>query len=518
MGYRKKDRIEEIIAQVKATVMPTEIIPVTQKIGKTWSGPCPFHGGKSKGNFMVSNDLRIYKCFNCGQAGDVIRYYALEHNYDYCTGGLELALRENIISNDEYNELTKRKMNKNDIIKLERKNMDEVIKKTKTLRNEKADNRILNRVYRLFIDTIKNSYDGNMLSEDHLNYLKGRGLSEEDIKETEYFTFPTCRKYTKVKNDFFEAVKNHEKLGKLDILTKIPGFYYDEKRGEYDFTRAECIGIPIKNERREIIAIQQRYDKVEEGSSRYRWFSSSFAETGSSPGAPIETIIPKKIKNSTIMITEGHFKAKKLAKQFNSISLSVAGVQSWRPVIKVIANLRNKYKITNIFIVFDADMCTNLGVLRPALELGNILFHQLSSNTIIVEDDYYKLNSTEVSEDNNLINFLLWDEDLGKGIDDFLENGYTPQNLDKVSLYNMVHYSSNYVSILLNKHQKELSDIYKTEFNPEGHPITVNQIKLWLTDYYKVFRDIPDEEKREVFEDVILNNLPHFKNLDKKGA
>ncbi len=41
--------------------------------GKNYKGLCPFHGEKSP-SFMVSPELQMYKCFGCGESGDVISF------------------------------------------------------------------------------------------------------------------------------------------------------------------------------------------------------------------------------------------------------------------------------------------------------------------------------------------------------------------------------------------------------------------------------------------------------------
>lgn len=44
-----------------------------KRAGRTWRGPCPLHGGEGP-NFSVDPAKNVFKCFTCGEAGDVFSF------------------------------------------------------------------------------------------------------------------------------------------------------------------------------------------------------------------------------------------------------------------------------------------------------------------------------------------------------------------------------------------------------------------------------------------------------------
>ena len=67
------DHIKE---QVKSTADIVEVVSDHVKLkrsGNGFTGLCPFHNEKSP-SFHVSPHLGIYKCFGCGESGDVFSF------------------------------------------------------------------------------------------------------------------------------------------------------------------------------------------------------------------------------------------------------------------------------------------------------------------------------------------------------------------------------------------------------------------------------------------------------------
>ncbi len=66
------DQVEEIKERVNIADIIGERIEL-KKAGKNFKALCPFHQEKTP-SFMVSPELQIYKCFGCGESGDVFSF------------------------------------------------------------------------------------------------------------------------------------------------------------------------------------------------------------------------------------------------------------------------------------------------------------------------------------------------------------------------------------------------------------------------------------------------------------
>ncbi len=64
--------VEEIRARADVVELIGEYVSL-KRSGKSYRGPCPLHGGDGA-NFSVDPDRQIFKCFVCGEAGDVFGF------------------------------------------------------------------------------------------------------------------------------------------------------------------------------------------------------------------------------------------------------------------------------------------------------------------------------------------------------------------------------------------------------------------------------------------------------------
>ncbi len=105
------DQIEEIKGKIDIVELISEYITL-KKAGRNYKANCPFHGEKTP-SFMVSPQLQIFKCFGCGESGDVIKFLQLYERMDFVEALEFLAKRVGITlkrTRPSGNELIKRKI------------------------------------------------------------------------------------------------------------------------------------------------------------------------------------------------------------------------------------------------------------------------------------------------------------------------------------------------------------------------------------------------------------------------
>lgn len=401
---------------------------------------CPFHNDRHIGSFSIKKNR--FQCYSCGEEGSIIDFVMKFDGLDFPNATIEAAHDLEIISDDVYKNLRQKNAQGATYVK------KEVIKE---VRNQIADKDFLDKVYSLFAkgnEWLKKP----KLSKKHLEHLQNeRHISLEEIKARGFFTFPS----TYVLSHIIKALDD-EGIEE-ESLYHVPGFFYDVKREVISFLSLRNnsgIGIPIRDTDGKIIGIQIRLDTVKEGEQRYIWFSSSFAVSkdftgGTSPGVPISVCYPMGSSLShldvspVIFITEGYFKAIKLAETFHSVALSVQGVHNWREIPYILDTLKKANpKFRHIYIMYDADMSYKSGVLQPAIKLGLSLTNLNFSDCKVDVENILTINRKERPKVSTFydgflkvekylranagifkfnIVYCLWDADRGKGIDDFLE-------------------------------------------------------------------------------------------------
>ncbi|MEN8143360.1 MAG: DNA primase [Gemmatimonadota bacterium] len=66
-----------------------------KRTGRTWRGPCPLHGGEGP-NFSVDPGRGIFKCFVCGEGGDVFAFFMKHSGFDFPSAVRHVAARVGI--------------------------------------------------------------------------------------------------------------------------------------------------------------------------------------------------------------------------------------------------------------------------------------------------------------------------------------------------------------------------------------------------------------------------------------
>lgn len=147
-----RDLIDEVKNRCDIVSVISQYINLKSS-GSNYSGLCPFHNEKT-GSFHVNQKKQIYKCFGCGEGGDVINFVMKIENLDFIDAIKLLAQKNGIEFKTNLSEADKAKM--------------ESIKLMQDIHLQAA------RFYFANLTKSKNAgYD----------YLKRRGLSDKTIKK-----------------------------------------------------------------------------------------------------------------------------------------------------------------------------------------------------------------------------------------------------------------------------------------------------------------------------------------------
>lgn len=144
---------EDVIQKVKEQNNIVDIISEKVKLkraGKNYTGLCPFHNEKTP-SFSVSPERQIYKCFGCGEVGNVITFVMKTQNVAFPEAIKTLADRANIeFEND-----------------------------SDRTRNDNYD-----KVYKINIEAAK-YYFNNLFDKKNealLNYFLNRGITKKTVR------------------------------------------------------------------------------------------------------------------------------------------------------------------------------------------------------------------------------------------------------------------------------------------------------------------------------------------------
>jgi len=85
-----KPFVESLKQRVSIVDIIGRSVPLKPK-GKQFWGCCPFHHEKTP-SFAVTEEIGIYKCFGCGEGGDIITFMMRHHNMQYIDAVRELAI------------------------------------------------------------------------------------------------------------------------------------------------------------------------------------------------------------------------------------------------------------------------------------------------------------------------------------------------------------------------------------------------------------------------------------------
>ena len=391
---------------------------------------CPFHDDKTTGSFHYDDQKNWFKCFSCETSGDGVNFIEKLEGKKFSEAVLELSAEYGIMSKDDYKRYTGIDFDKtikdyNPIVLLDK------------IDKERSEPEITDFVFKEIISFAP-------LSSEHKQYLLGRGLTEKQIVDGGYFTLPQDKTAIEkaintpvFKKELENTCRSIDWKKPYDISKlRIPGLYTDTK-GNFHLSNQFGLGIPIRDVTGKTQAIQIRKDKVEPGEVRYLWWTSGRLERGATPGCPVDVQIPRRdgkivLKDHSLLISEGHFKAQVLAGARRAVSISVQGVQNIKELDTQLRALFDNpsLRFDKVKIFYDMDICKNKNIFTALCNLyddlnGPELYKSIAMDKDVGPDgkiEHFPLPFVKYNKVRD-IEIELWNPKVGKGADDYIEAG-----------------------------------------------------------------------------------------------
>jgi len=316
---------EDVIRKIKEQNDIVDVISESVKLkrtGRNYIGLCPFHNEKSP-SFSVSQDKQIYKCFGCGEAGNVISYIMKERNVTFPDAARVLAERANItieMDNDENN----------------------------------VQKDMYNKMYNINVEAARYFYDNLRKDKKAEAYFVNRGISETTMKKFGLgFSFDKWDGLL-----LYLKKKGYSELDLFNVglIIKSPkGSYYDRFRNRIMF--------PVFDYKGKVIGFGGRV--LDDSKPKYL----------NSPETPLFhkglnlyglNFVIKNNKSRTIIIVEGYMDCISLHQYgFSNVVASLGTALTINQ-----AKLLKKY-VDKIIISYDADFAGQAATLKGLETLRN---------------------------------------------------------------------------------------------------------------------------------------------------
>ncbi|WP_061994963.1 DNA primase [Clostridium sp. ATCC 25772] len=174
---------EEVIQRIKDEADIVDIISEKislKRAGRNFIGRCPFHNENTP-SFTVSPDKQIYKCFGCGEAGNVFSFVMKTENLTFPEVikklgeklGIEVE-EKGVINKEKKDKFERMKKLNVDAAKFFFANLRKNTKSMNYLRNRKIEDKTMNRFGLGF--ALDNW-------QDLRNYLKNKGYSDNEMEQ-----------------------------------------------------------------------------------------------------------------------------------------------------------------------------------------------------------------------------------------------------------------------------------------------------------------------------------------------
>lgn len=329
---------KSIIDEIKSKNDIVDVIGSYISLNDKNKALCPFHDDHSP-SFSVQKDKQIYKCFSCGESGNVITFVQKYNGITFTEALKMLADRAGI----PLNVSTTRKIN------------------TK-----------YEKLYEIN-DTVNKYFKANLLSNEGIKaikYLEDRDISKDIINEFN-IGLSTSNKLSNILSKKY----SYDELVKLDICKNINGRYYD--------TFQDRIIFPIIDENNNVIAFSGRKYTNEDLNNNTLPKYSNTKETDifkkSEVFYNINNAINEIKKKREIVITEGFM---------DTIRMSSIGYKNVVAIMGTAFTEKHLEKIKKwkckVILNLDQD---DAGV-KGTIEAGETLLKNNIDTEVIVFDDY----------------------------------------------------------------------------------------------------------------------------------
>ncbi len=371
---------EDVTAEVKERLDIVDVVSqrvILKKKGNNYWGCCPFHNEKTP-SFSVNPSKGIYKCFGCGEGGDVLSFLMKTQNQSFIDVIREQAERLGIelpTSQEKYNE------------------------------NKSQKSEILAVIDFACEYYMKNLYSDTTSAKKALQYLHNRGITDEIISEY---------RLGYAANDYEALQKKIDENFSKEIQQKAGLIISREKNNDYIDRFRHRVIIPIIDENGKTVAFGAR--ALDEGQNpKYLNSPDTLVYNKSNILYGIYQAKNTIKTEDFTVIMEGYFDV--ISAQANGIKNCVAacGTSLTANHVKLISRYSQSRKI---YLAFDSDLAG-----RNAAERGaNIIREEFQGLGEIKQFDENCIGTTDDDKYACEIRVILPPE--GKDPDEFIrQNG-----------------------------------------------------------------------------------------------
>ena len=373
---------QQAVEQIKNSLDIVDVISkyvVLKKTGRNFQGLCPFHNEKTP-SFIVTPDKQIFKCFGCGEGGDVFTFLMKINNQSFTEMIEEQAANLGI-------ELPKRNLKNISLHKAEKERLYDAMEQA-------------NKFF-------KNNLESN---EKALEYLEKRGINEIAISKFSLGLAPKGN--FELKNHLTNLGFTIEELNKAGLVYEKDGTFFDRFKNR--------IIIPIKDVNSNTIAFGAR--AILEGQMpKYINSPESIIYNKSAVLFGLNRAKDAIIENDAVIFMEGYFDV--ISAHLGGVENAVAtcGTALTPQHIKLISRYSPSRRI---FLAFDTDSAG-----KKAIEHGA----EVIKNIFSALGDIKQYDSNYRNNEENVCEIRVVSEIQGKDPDEFIREFGGEEYLKKVN-------------------------------------------------------------------------------------